>query len=43
MPSVKEKSPSRLMSAAHLAYTALLAELQSPALPKAPSKKFVVA
>src|ERR1019366_8949402 len=34
-----DKSPSRLMSAAHLIYTALLVESQSVALPKAPSKK----
>jgi len=38
-----EKSPSRLLSAVHLACTALLAELQSLALPKAPSRKLVVA
>lgn len=34
-----DKSSSRLMSAAHLIYTALLVESQSVAIPKAPSKK----
>jgi hypothetical protein len=38
-----DKSPSRLMSAAHLIYTALLVESQSVAVPKAHSKKFVAA
>ena len=38
-----EKSPSRQMSAAHLAYTALPVELQFLALPKSRTRKFAVA
>jgi hypothetical protein len=38
-----DKSASRLISAAHLAYTALTVEMQSLPLPKSRTRKFVVA